>query len=142
MIFKEVSILSWIQSCLLYSREFANTIPKSFTARYCPYTSRIEQLDNKKLILKNMRQVITFYIMKKSNCVYDNIYILTNVEIQYIGIITFRFRSVAKWLSLQKPWKRLHNYQHSLEIEDNTFLTLVEKMHISSFFTWCIVYIR
>merc|ERR1719384_1050094 len=38
-------------------REFANTIPKSFTARYCPYTSRIEQLDNKKLILKNMRQV-------------------------------------------------------------------------------------
>merc|ERR1712038_110823 len=38
-------------------REFANTIPKPFTARYCPYTSRIEQLDNKKLILKNMRQV-------------------------------------------------------------------------------------
>merc|ERR1711953_235888 len=33
-------------------REFANTIPKPFTARYCPYTSRIEQLDNKKLILK------------------------------------------------------------------------------------------
>merc|ERR1711881_702178 len=38
-------------------REYANTIPKTFTARYCPYTSRIEQLDNKKLILKNMRQV-------------------------------------------------------------------------------------
>merc|ERR1712136_719421 len=38
-------------------REFANTIPKPFTARYCPYTRRIEQLDNKKLILKNMRQV-------------------------------------------------------------------------------------
>merc|ERR1711953_758774 len=33
-------------------RDFANTIPKPFTARYCPYTSRIEQLDNKKLILK------------------------------------------------------------------------------------------
>merc|ERR1712096_445023 len=38
-------------------RQFANTIPKSFTARYCPYTSRIELLDTKKVILKNMRQV-------------------------------------------------------------------------------------
>ena len=50
-------------------REFANTIPKPFTARYCPYTCRIEQLDNKKLILKNMRQVgfqnIDFKIIKK-----------------------------------------------------------------------------
>ena len=50
-------------------REFANTIPKPFTARYCPYTCRIEQLDNKKLILKNMRQVgllnINFKITKK-----------------------------------------------------------------------------
>ena len=54
---------------------------------------------------------------------------------------TFHFRSVAKWLSSLKPWKRLHNYQHSLEIEDNIFLALGEKMHISSFYTRCIVYI-
>ena len=45
----------------------------------------------------------------------------------------FHFRSVAKWLSSLKQWKRLHNYQHSLEIEDNIFLALGEKciFHLS-----------
>merc|ERR1712029_209603 len=38
-------------------REFANTIPRSFVARYDPYTQRIEHLDSKKQVLKNMRQV-------------------------------------------------------------------------------------
>merc|ERR1711862_850413 len=38
-------------------REFANTIPGSFVARYDPYTQRIEHLDSKKQVLKNMRQV-------------------------------------------------------------------------------------
>jgi len=38
-------------------REFANTIPRSFVARYDPYTQRIEHLDSKRQVLKNMRQV-------------------------------------------------------------------------------------
>merc|ERR1711973_490527 len=38
-------------------REFANTIPRSFAARYDPYTQRIEHLDSKRQVLKNMRQV-------------------------------------------------------------------------------------
>merc|ERR1712142_556551 len=38
-------------------REFANTIPRNFVARYDAYTQRIEELDSKKQILKNMRQV-------------------------------------------------------------------------------------
>lgn len=38
-------------------REFASTIPKSFKARYDPYTQRIELLDTKTQILKNMRGV-------------------------------------------------------------------------------------
>jgi len=38
-------------------REFANTIPRTFVARYDAYTQRIEELDSKKQILKNMRQV-------------------------------------------------------------------------------------
>jgi len=37
--------------------EFASTIPKSFKARYDPYTQRIELLDTKTQILKNMRGV-------------------------------------------------------------------------------------
>merc|ERR1712223_1965438 len=37
--------------------EFAAIIPKSFTARYDPYTQRIELLDTKTQILKNMRGV-------------------------------------------------------------------------------------
>lgn len=37
--------------------EFASTIPKSFKARYDPYTQRIELLDTKTQILKNMRAV-------------------------------------------------------------------------------------
>merc|ERR1719435_403525 len=37
--------------------EFAAIIPKSFTARYDPYTQRIEILDTKTQILKNMRGV-------------------------------------------------------------------------------------
>ena len=40
-----------------YCREFANTIPRSFVARYDPYTQRIEHLDSKRQVLKNMRQV-------------------------------------------------------------------------------------
>lgn len=38
-------------------REFANTIPRTFVARYDAYTQRIEELDSKTQILKNMRQV-------------------------------------------------------------------------------------
>lgn len=37
--------------------EFASTIPKSFKARYDPYTQRIELLDTQTQILKNMRGV-------------------------------------------------------------------------------------
>merc|ERR1712021_233282 len=37
--------------------DFAATIPKTFTARYDPYTQRIEILDTKTQILKNMRGV-------------------------------------------------------------------------------------
>jgi len=37
--------------------EFAKSIPRNFVARYDPYTQRIEELDSKKQILKNMRQV-------------------------------------------------------------------------------------
>jgi hypothetical protein len=35
--------------------DFAATIPKTFTARYNPYTQRIELLDTKTQILRNMR---------------------------------------------------------------------------------------
>jgi phenylalanine-4-hydroxylase len=37
--------------------EFASTIPKAFKARYDPFTQRIELLDTKNQILKNMRAV-------------------------------------------------------------------------------------
>jgi len=37
--------------------DFAATIPKTFTARYNPYTQRIELLDTKTQILRNMRGV-------------------------------------------------------------------------------------
>merc|ERR1712038_511395 len=38
-------------------REFAHTIPRNFVARYDAYTQRIEHLDSKRQVLKNMRQV-------------------------------------------------------------------------------------
>ena len=44
--------------------DFAATIPKTFTARYNPYTQRIELLDTKTQILRNMRgKIIKKYII-------------------------------------------------------------------------------
>ena len=49
---KKSSIILFI---LKHFSDFAATIPKTFTARYNPYTQRIELLDTKTQILRNMR---------------------------------------------------------------------------------------
>ena len=40
-----------------FSREFAASHPRPFTARYDPYTQGIELLDTKDQIIKNMRLI-------------------------------------------------------------------------------------